>query len=83
MCGRFTNKTGFNELQTRFHVDNSLQLMKPRYNIAPGQEVAVVVHEEGARNIKMMQWGLIPSWANDPAIGNKMINARQRGQIFC
>ncbi|MFQ5578075.1 MAG: SOS response-associated peptidase, partial [Anaerolineae bacterium] len=48
----------------------------PRYNIAPSQPVAVVVNRGGARRLDAFQWGLIPVWAKDPAIGNKMIDAR-------
>jgi putative SOS response-associated peptidase YedK len=48
----------------------------PNYNIAPTQEVAAVVEEDEKRKLEMFHWGLIPSWAKDPAIGNKMINAR-------
>lgn len=47
----------------------------PRYNIAPTQSV-IVVGDDGKRYLKQMKWGLIPSWAKDPSIGNRMINAR-------
>jgi len=47
----------------------------PRYNIAPTQSV-IVVNDTGQRQLVQMRWGLIPSWAKDPAIGNRMINAR-------
>jgi putative SOS response-associated peptidase YedK len=50
--------------------------LKPRYNIAPGQVAPVIVNAHGKRSIELFQWGLIPSWAKDPAIVNKMINAR-------
>lgn len=49
----------------------------PRYNIVPTQSVVAVHASEGAgRHCEMMHWGLIPSWADDPAIGARMINAR-------
>jgi len=47
----------------------------PRYNIAPTQSV-IVVGDDGKRYMKQMRWGLIPSWAKDPSIGNRMINVR-------
>jgi len=47
----------------------------PRYNIAPGQELPVVVAED-SRVLKLMRWGLVPGWAKDVSIGYKMINAR-------
>ncbi len=52
--------------------------LKPRYNIAPGQEIAVVRRPaaSSARQLAMLRWGLVPSWAKDPSIGFKTINAR-------
>jgi len=51
--------------------------LAPRYNIAPGQAVAVVrVGAEGARVLDSLRWGLVPAWAKDPAIGHRLINAR-------
>ena len=49
----------------------------PRFNIAPTQSVPIVrMNSEGVRELVLLRWGLIPSWAKDPAIGNRMINAR-------
>jgi len=48
----------------------------PRFNIAPSQQVPVIVSADGALDAKGMQWGLVPWWAKDQAIGNRMINAR-------
>lgn len=51
--------------------------LNPRYNIPPSSPVAVVVQAgSGVREVRFMRWGLVPSWATDPAIGTKMINAR-------
>ena len=51
--------------------------LPPRYNIAPSQQIAVVRQQNGGdRELTFLQWGLIPSWSKDPAIGYKMINAR-------
>jgi putative SOS response-associated peptidase YedK len=47
-----------------------------RYNIAPSQEVPVIVQNEGVNELKPMKWGLVPSWAPDPSTGDRMINAR-------
>jgi len=49
---------------------------EPRFNIAPTQRVTCVRLHEGIRQAAEMKWGLIPSWAKDPSIGNRMINAR-------
>ena len=52
--------------------------VRPRYNIAPTQDVPSVwkIDSHGAPEVAMLRWGLIPSWAKDPAIGSRMINAR-------
>ena len=50
--------------------------LTPRYNIAPTQEVAAVRQGEQGRELSMLKWGLVPSWAKDPGIGARMINAR-------
>jgi putative SOS response-associated peptidase YedK len=60
----------------QFGVEVSHQIV-PRYNIAPTQPVAAVrLDQKGERELTYFQWGLIPSWAKDPAIGSRMINAR-------
>src|SRR5439155_2817146 len=51
------------------------QMPEPRYNIAPSQPIAVVANS-GNNQIEFFRWGLVPSWAKDPSIGNRMINAR-------
>ena len=50
--------------------------LAPRYNVAPGQVMPVVVQKDGENSLEMMKLGLIPYWAKDPRIVNKMINAR-------
>jgi putative SOS response-associated peptidase YedK len=76
MCGRYTLKTSINSLAEHFEIEEYPSSITPSYNIAPTQEVAAVVEEDEKRVLEMFHWGLIPSWAKDPAIGNKMINAR-------
>jgi len=76
MCGRYTLRTPTNVLAERFEIEESPSSLIPSYNIAPTQEIAAVVEEDDKRKLEMFHWGLIPSWAKDPAIGNKMINAR-------
>ncbi len=75
MCGRFTLHHSVDQIALRFEIDTIAAALEPRYNIAPTQPVAVVT-ENSPRTLHMMRWGLIPSWAKDPAIGSKMINAR-------
>jgi len=50
--------------------------LTPRYNIAPTQVVPGVIQTVSGRELTFFQWGLVPSWAKDPSIGSKMINAR-------
>lgn len=77
MCGRFTLRTSPQAVAQHFGVAE-FPLFEPRYNIAPTQSVvAVRAAKEGAgREMCQLRWGLVPSWANDPAVGNRMINAR-------
>ncbi|HET6491063.1 MAG TPA: SOS response-associated peptidase [Syntrophales bacterium] len=74
MCGRFTLVSPFVAVTERFHVSAPPDL-RPRYNIAPGQDILCVIRD-GKNRIEPLRWGLIPYWAKDPAIGNRLINAR-------
>ncbi len=60
----------------RWNLQRELPLYAPHFNIAPSQQVPVIVRADGAPDAKGMQWGLVPWWAKDQAIGNRMINAR-------
>ncbi len=62
MCGRYTQTREPANLVFRFGLDPQELLFKPRYNIAPGQDAPVVVNDE-KKSLKVMHWGLIPSWA--------------------
>ncbi|GJL69879.1 MAG: DUF159 family protein [Nitrospirales bacterium] len=77
MCGRFTRKENFQHLAKQLGLQ-VLPPMGPRYNIAPSQLVACVRTnlESRQRECTELKWGLVPSWAKDPSIGNKLINAR-------
>ena len=56
---------------------SSARPLRPRYNIAPSQEAAIVkTAAEGGRELAMAEFGLVPHWADDPKVGYKMINAR-------
>ncbi len=80
MCGRFSLRARNAALLAEYFDIVDLPPLKPRYNIAPSQPVAVVRLKTGQSNpqreLVFMRWGLIPSWAKDPKIGNRMINAR-------
>ena len=75
MCGRYTLTATTQKLAEAFSGFEVPPELPPRYNVAPSQPV-VVVANNGEHKVEFFQWGLIPSWAKDPNIGNKMINAR-------
>ena len=77
MCGRFTLATVPEILAEFFELD-VVPGLSPRYNIAPTQPVPAILVASGQpnREFNPLRWGLIPGWAKDPAVGNRMINAR-------
>jgi len=75
MCGRFTLTVDPGQLQEAFPWVDIPDGIHRRYNIAPTQPVAVVPND-GLNRLDFFNWGLIPFWAKDPKIGNRMINAR-------
>lgn len=75
MCGRFTLTIDPYHLQEAFPWAVIPDDIVPRYNVAPSQPVAVIPNT-GDKTLAMYKWGLIPSWSKDPAIGDRMINAR-------
>jgi putative SOS response-associated peptidase YedK len=76
MCGRFTLQISPEQLAEIFGL-SEIPVFSARYNIAPTQQVAVIRSTADGRNrLDFLRWGLIPSWAKDPSIGSRMINAR-------
>lgn len=77
MCGRFSLAATSDEIAQHFELETVPDL-SPHYNIAPSQTVAtvVVLKDKSHRQFQQMRWGLIPSWAKDSKIGNRLINAR-------
>jgi putative SOS response-associated peptidase YedK len=75
MCGRFTLTVDPGQLQEAFPWVEIPEDLIRRYNIAPSQPAAVVPND-GKNRVDLHTWGLIPFWAKDPKIGNRMINAR-------
>jgi putative SOS response-associated peptidase YedK len=76
MCGRFTLTADPADLQEAFEwVNFGNAKLSPRYNIAPTQPIPVVPNR-GSNTLDFFTWGLVPFWAKDPSIGNRMINAR-------
>lgn len=76
MCGRFAFFAPPEAIARQFGVAEP-PLLEPRYNISPTQPVPVIRWDRDAvPSLDMLRWGLIPHWAKNPAIGNRMINAR-------
>ncbi|MFB6350991.1 MAG: SOS response-associated peptidase, partial [Bradymonadaceae bacterium] len=77
MCGRFTLNTTGREIAVQFDLDAELEI-PARYNIAPTDDSPIVRLPDMAapREASFLRWGLVPFWADDPSIGNRMINAR-------
>jgi putative SOS response-associated peptidase YedK len=63
------------DIKTVWNLHGNFAFQK-RYNIAPSQEVPVIVHNDGRNEAKVMKWGLVPSWAPNSSMGERMINAR-------
>ncbi len=76
MCGRFTLHSSLKQIEETFKVEHSDVTVLPSYNVAPTQYVLTVVQRDGRNVLEAMRWGLIPFWAKDPKVGNRMINAR-------
>lgn len=76
MCGRYTNTVGPEELNEHFGVPMLGGAGTRRFNIAPTEQVLAIVAPKGVPEARMLRWGLIPHWATDLKVGNRMINAR-------
>jgi putative SOS response-associated peptidase YedK len=77
MCGRYVTVSSPALLADRFGVTEIRpRELEPNYNVAPRAEVPVVAERHGERVLDVVRWGLIPSWAKDRAIGDRLINAR-------
>jgi putative SOS response-associated peptidase YedK len=76
MCGRYRLTRADRRLNESFDAEGDFDIV-PRYNIAPSQPVLTIRREPGRRRqFSTMRWGLVPSWAKDPSVGFKTINAR-------
>ncbi len=76
MCGRFAGFRSLDELKRFFPIDNATCEVTANYNIAPSQKVLTIVRRSGENWLENLHWGLVPFWARDISIGNKLINAR-------
>ncbi len=86
MCGRYANSRSSADLAAEFDIqpEYAPSEVLADYNVAPTKEVPAVIErrphrdspDDPVRQLRMLRWGLVPSWAKDPKIGNRMINAR-------
>ena len=75
MCGRFVRSKEIDAIVRDFSVRAVACDLSPSYNVAPTQQVAVII-EDGVKQLVSVRWGLVPSWASDLSVGNRLINAR-------
>lgn len=76
MCGRFVQKSERKIIADEFYVGEFFDDAVISYNVAPGQKAGVILRSPSTNIYHQFKWGLVPPWAEDPSIGNKMINAR-------
>jgi putative SOS response-associated peptidase YedK len=75
MCGRFVRQKEVDAIVRDFAVQKVACDLAPSYNVAPTQQVAVIL-QDGLKQLVSIRWGLVPSWAPSLSVGNTMINAR-------
>ncbi len=77
MCGRYASSLGPDELVEEFDAAPQFgQPPAPSWNVAPTDEVFTVVQRHEERQLRVVRWGLVPSWAKERSIGPRLINAR-------
>ena len=76
MCGRYSLTPDMDQMQIRFGFHAGDLSHRPRYNVAPTQEVLTITNDSVENRAQFMRWGLVPFWAKDLSIGQRMINAR-------
>jgi putative SOS response-associated peptidase YedK len=77
MCGRYVSVSSPTILAERFHVEEvRTGAAEANYNVTPRADVPVIAERDGHRVLDRVRWGLVPSWAKDLSVGDRMINAR-------
>ena len=82
MCGRYASVSGRPELLEAFSAADATagEPLEPDHNVAPTKPVPAILDRRGdagpVRQLRVLRWGLVPSWAKDPSIGSRLINAR-------
>ena len=78
MCGRYASSRDARDLASAFDVEEPLeQVLPPSWNVAPTDPVYGVLQRDGTRRLKVLRWGLVPSWAKDAKGAARLINARR------
>ena len=78
MCGRYASSANPDDLAQHFRVEEPPeQVLPPSYNVAPTDPVYVVMERHDKRQLRVVRWGLIPSWAKEAKVGARFINARR------
>lgn len=78
MCGRYASSRDARDLASAFEVEEPVeQVLPPSWNVAPTDPVYAVLQREQARQLRVLRWGLVPSWAKDAKGAARLINARQ------
>ena len=76
MCERFVEFSDIEQLKDHFPIDQVLSEVIPNYNVAPTQEIPVILRQKNLNVLEKLHWELVPHWAKDISTGYKMINAR-------
>ncbi len=76
MCGRFALYSSFQAIKDYADLLNEIGEIDANYNVAPGQEIPIIINKDQQNILKTCKWGLIPFWAKDEKIGYKLINTR-------
>jgi putative SOS response-associated peptidase YedK len=78
MCGRYASARSVEDIAEAFGIraDDVESVAAPDWNVAPTKQVTAVLERDGRRLLTTLRWGLVPSWAGDPSVGARMINAR-------
>jgi putative SOS response-associated peptidase YedK len=76
MCARFVQNIPFETLQQNFNIRTTASDIISNYNVAPTQEILVIIKHDNENTLEKFHWGFVPFWAKDISIGSRMINAR-------
>lgn len=76
MCGRFALYSSFAAIKEYADLLNEIEELMPNYNITPGSIIPIIKKSKQGKILDFAKWGLVPFWAKDPKIGNRMINSK-------